>query len=175
MKLISFNLLGCLLLNNFHGVIVEEAVRCSNETSLFRNELIKILVLLCSCLSAKSRHSCIKSIHSPTHGIDEFWLIIIGETVDFICVFFDFFTGLDHFAVWLVRLKRFVFRSLSIPIFFLIESAEMDPLFVLESFYFETVGHPLAQRSIIISMLGVFALCGHLASLVAVFTIIGRF
>lgn len=133
------------MLHNFHGIIVVEAVRCSNKTSLFRNELIKILVLLCSCLSAKSRHSCIKSIHSPTHGIDKFWLIIIGETVNFICVFLDFFTGLDHFAVWLVGLKRFIFRSLSIAIFFLVEPAKMDPLFVLESFYFETVGHSLAQ------------------------------
>jgi hypothetical protein len=51
----------------------------------------------------------------------------------------------------------------------------MDPLFVLESFYFETVGHSLAQWSIIISMLSVFTLCGHLASFVAVFTIHRRF
>lgn len=122
-----------------------EAVRCSDKTSLFRNELIKILVLLCSCLSAKSRHSCIKSIHSPTHGIDKFWLILIGETVDFIGVLFDFFTALDHFAVWLVGLKRSIFRSLSIPGVFLVEPAKMNPLFVLESFYFETVGHSLAQ------------------------------
>ena len=159
------------------GIIVIEAVRCSNKTSLFRNELIKILVLLrsCFCVSAKSRHSCIESIHSPTHGIDKFGLIVIGETVDFICVFLNFFTGLDHFAVWLVGLKRFIFRSLSIPVFFLVEPAKMDPLFVLESFYFETVGHSLAQWSIIISMLSVFTLCGHLASFVAVFTIPRRF
>ena len=174
-ELVSFDFASNLLLDNLQGVIVVEAVRCSNKTSLFRNELVKILVLLCSCLSAESRHSCVKCIHSPTHGIDKFWLIFVCETVDLICVFFDFFTGLDHFAVRLTWLKRLGFRSLSIPVFFLVEPAKVNPLFVLECFYFETVGHSLAQWSIIISMLSVFVLCGHLASFVAVFTILWRF
>lgn len=174
-ELISFNFASNLLLYNLHGVIVVEAVRCSNKTSLFRNKFIKILVLLCSCLSAKSRHSCVKCIHSPTHGIDKFRLILICETVDLIGIFFDFFTGLYHFAVRLTWLKSFIFGPLSIPIFLLVEPTKVNPLFVLECFYFETVGHSLAQWSIVISMLSILSFCGHLASFVAIFTILGRF
>lgn len=171
----SFDWSLSLGLNNFHWIIMVEAVRCSNETSLFRDKLIKILAFLRGLLSSKSRHSSIKCIHSPTHGIDEFRLIFIGKAINFICVLFDFFTRLNHFAVWLVRLKRLIFRSLSISVLLLVEPAKMNPLLILESFYFESVGHSLAQWSIIISMLSVFNLCGHLASFVAVFTIKRRF
>ena len=95
------------LLNNCQCIVIFKSITGSNKAPLLGYKLIIIPPFLIFGLSSKSGHPEIKCVHGPRHSVDECRLILIRETVDFICVFFDFFSLLDHLAVlpWFYRIN----------------------------------------------------------------------
>jgi len=125
------------LLNNCQCIVIFKSITGSNKAPLLGYKLIIIPPFLIFGLSSKSGHPEIKCVHGPRHGVDECRLVLIRETVDFICVFFDFFSLLDHLAVRIVRLQ-FTLGTLSIVTLVFIHAAEVNALFVLESLYLQS-------------------------------------
>lgn len=88
-----------LLVCNFKRIVALISVRCSNKTSLLRNELIIIRLLVLSLNSSKSLHSCFKSIHSSGHCADKFRLRVINENIEFISFFLVIVSLLYDFII----------------------------------------------------------------------------
>ena len=88
-----------LLVCNFKRIVALISVRCSNKTSLLRNELVVILLLVLCLNSSKSLHSCFKSIHSSGHCADKFRLWVINENIEFIRFFLVIVSFLYHLII----------------------------------------------------------------------------
>ena len=135
---------------NFKWTIVLISVGKSNKPSFLLNKFIKMSMFTFSLITTKCLHSQVKGIHCSRHGTDEFWLIFIYKTIDFVCILLDFFSFLNHFGVRFFLIVTLfttscsiVFSELSnVCIFFPI----IDSLFVMETLYIISVRDSLTQR-----------------------------
>lgn len=137
------------LLINFTWIIVLIPIRKSYESPLFLNEFIKMGHFCFFLNTTKRLHSQIEGVHSSRHCTNEFWLVFINKTINFVSVFFNFFSFLNHFGIWLLLVvtslttaTSLILSILSMISFF---SSIVDSLLVVETLNIITVRDSLGK------------------------------
>ena len=122
------------ILNNFESIVVFKSIAGSYKTSFLGNKFVVVSSFTLFLFSSKSRHSQVKRIHSPRHRVDKCGLILICKTVDFVGIFFDFLSLLDHPAIGILALGLSL-RSLPIVSLIFINTSKVNAFGVLESLH----------------------------------------
>lgn len=132
------------LIYNSQWVSVVKPVGCSDEPSLFANELIVVCCFAFRLCPAESGHSDVISVHGPRHGVDESWLTLVDEAIDLVGIDFNFLPAVNHFLV-LFTWYNLLDALLPVLPLILIHSSKIYPLLVLECLDFKPVSDTFAQ------------------------------
>ena len=135
-------------IHNIHWVSAFIHIRGSYEASLLRYKLVVIGCFVFGLVSSECLHSEIISIHSPRHWVNESWLVMVYEAIDFISILFDLLPLFDLDRVWALSWRN----QISFPQLFrlLVNVTIMDPLLVHKLLHFFALFLSLVERMWII-------------------------